>query len=151
LQDVIHQPHESCWGTHQNKWHVQPLENTFFTLESSLPYISIFYGDLVVVKLQINITKVLGLLELVEKVVYSGNWVSILNCDFAQISIINTEFPGLVFLLYEHDWASAGTGAWLNVPFLEKLLNLSLDFLIFKEIVLMHWHIRKSITKGHFN
>jgi hypothetical protein len=108
LQDVIHQPHEGGWGICQAKGHDQPLENTFFRLESSLPYISLFYGDLVVVRLQINLTKVLGPLELVEKVINSGNWVPIPDCDFFQSSVINTKLPGPIFLLYEHDWASTG-------------------------------------------
>jgi hypothetical protein len=107
-QDVIHQPHEGGWGIRQAKGHDQPLEKTFFRLESSLPYISLFYGDLVVVRLQINLTKVLGPLELVEKVINLGNWVPIPDCDFVQSSVINTKSPGPIFLLYEHDWASTG-------------------------------------------
>jgi hypothetical protein len=71
-QDVIHQPHEGGWGIHQAKGHDQPLEETFFRLESGLPYINMFYGDLVVVGLHINLTKVLGPLELVEKVINLG-------------------------------------------------------------------------------
>jgi hypothetical protein len=51
LKYVVHQPHEICWGIHQTKGHDQPLENTFFRLERSLPYISLFYGDLVVVRI----------------------------------------------------------------------------------------------------
>jgi hypothetical protein len=47
-QDVIHQPHEGGWGIRQAKGHHQPLENTFFRLESSIPYICLFYRDLVV-------------------------------------------------------------------------------------------------------
>jgi hypothetical protein len=47
-QDIIHQPHESGWGIRQTKGHDQPFKNTFFGLESSLPYISLFYWDLVV-------------------------------------------------------------------------------------------------------
>jgi hypothetical protein len=42
-QYVIHQPHEICWGILQAKGHDQPLENTIFRLESTLPYISQFY------------------------------------------------------------------------------------------------------------
>jgi hypothetical protein len=90
-EDVIHQPHESLWGIYQAKGHDQPLENTFFRLESSLPYISRFYWDLVVVRLQINLTKILGSLELVEKVINFGIWALVPDCDFVQISIINIE------------------------------------------------------------
>jgi hypothetical protein len=29
-QDIIHHPHESCWGIFQTKGHDQPFKNTFF-------------------------------------------------------------------------------------------------------------------------
>jgi hypothetical protein len=43
-QYVVHQPHEGGWGIFQDKGHDQPLKNTLFSLESTLPYISLFYG-----------------------------------------------------------------------------------------------------------
>jgi hypothetical protein len=55
----------------------------------------------------------------------------VLDYDFFHSSINNTESPGLVFILQEHDLASMGRGAWSNVPFLEKILHLVLPFLIF--------------------
>jgi hypothetical protein len=85
----------------------------------------------VVAELQINLTKVLGSLELVEKVVNLGNWVPIPDCDFFQSCVINIESPCPVFLLHGYDWAFARRGAWSNVPFFEKLLNPTLNFLIF--------------------
>jgi hypothetical protein len=81
-QDVIHQPHEGGWGICQAKRHDQSLENSFFRHESGLPHINMFYGDLVVVGLKINITKVLGPLKLVKKFINSWNWVPIPDCDF---------------------------------------------------------------------
>jgi hypothetical protein len=72
LQDVIHQYHESGWGIRQAKGNDQPLETTFFRLECGLPYIGMFYGDLVVAELQNNLTKILAPLELVEKVINLG-------------------------------------------------------------------------------
>jgi hypothetical protein len=64
LQDIIHHPHESCWGIYQARGHGQPFKNTFFGLEGSLPYISMIYWELVISGLQINLTKVFGPLEL---------------------------------------------------------------------------------------
>jgi hypothetical protein len=87
----------------------------------------------VVAKLQINLTKVLGSLDLVDKVVNLGNWVHIIDCDFFHGYVINTNSLSPIFLLCESDWDFAGWGAWSNVPFLEHLLNLVLDFLIFSE------------------
>jgi hypothetical protein len=104
-QDVFHHPHEILYGIHQAKGHDQPLKNTFFRLESSLPYTSMFYGDLVVARLQINITKLLGPLDLVEKVVNLGNWLSLPKYNFVHSSVINIECSGPIFILYEHNWA----------------------------------------------
>jgi hypothetical protein len=47
-QDIIHHPHETGWGILQTKVHDQPFKKTFFGLESGLPYIILFYLDLVV-------------------------------------------------------------------------------------------------------
>jgi hypothetical protein len=41
-----------------------------------------FYWDLVVAKIQVNIAKKVGSLELVKKVVNSWNWVPVLEYDF---------------------------------------------------------------------
>jgi hypothetical protein len=66
------------------------------------------YWDLVVAKLQVNLAKKLGSLELVKKVVNSGNWILIPDCDFFKVPVINAESPNLVFLLYEYNWALTG-------------------------------------------
>jgi hypothetical protein len=57
-QDIIHHPHESCWGIFQAKGNDKPFKNTFFGVEGSLPYINILYWNLVLAGLQINLTKV---------------------------------------------------------------------------------------------
>jgi hypothetical protein len=81
-QDIIHHPHESCWGICQAKGHDQPFKKTFFGLEGSLPYIGLLYWDLVVAGLQINLTEVFSPLELVKEIVNLGNWVPVPDCDF---------------------------------------------------------------------
>jgi hypothetical protein len=30
LEDIVHHPHEICWGIFQDKGHDQPFKNTFF-------------------------------------------------------------------------------------------------------------------------
>ena len=65
----------------------------------------LFYWDLVVARLQINLTEVFGPCELIKEVVDLGNRVPVSDCDFIQGSVINAEFLGLVFLLHQHDWA----------------------------------------------
>jgi hypothetical protein len=81
-QYIIHHPHEICWGIRQGKGHDQPFKKTFFGLEGKLPYISLLYWDLVVARLQINLTEVFSPLELVKEIVNLGNWVPVLDCDF---------------------------------------------------------------------
>jgi hypothetical protein len=65
----------------------------------------LFYRDLVVARLQINLTEVFGPHELIKEVIDSGNRVPVSDCDFIQSPVINTESPGSIFLLYQHDWA----------------------------------------------
>ena len=50
-QYIIHQPHESYWCICYEKGNDQPFEETLFRFESYLPYISLFDGNLVVVRL----------------------------------------------------------------------------------------------------
>jgi hypothetical protein len=59
-----------------------------------------FYRDLVVARLQINLTEVFGPRELIEEFVDSGNRVPVSKFDFIQSPIINEDSPGSIFLLY---------------------------------------------------
>jgi hypothetical protein len=61
----------------------------------------------VVARLQINLTEVFGPRELIKEVIDSGNRVPISDSNFIQSSVINTDSPGSIFLLYQHDWAPA--------------------------------------------
>jgi hypothetical protein len=92
-------PHESGWRIFQTKGHDQPFKKTFLLLEGGLPYICLFYRDLVVAKLQINITEVFGPHDFIKEVVDSGNWIPVSDCDFIQGSVINAESPGSIFLI----------------------------------------------------
>jgi hypothetical protein len=65
------------------------------------------YQDLVVARLHINLTEVFGPRELIKEVIDLGNRVPVSDSDFIQSLVINTESPGSIFLLYEHDWAPA--------------------------------------------
>ena len=104
-QYIIHQSHESYWSICQTKRHDQPFEKTFFGLESSLPYISIFYWDLVVARLQVSLVEKFGSLELVKKVINSWKQVPVPNCNFVQGPVINVELPSPIFILHKYNWA----------------------------------------------
>jgi hypothetical protein len=62
-----------------------------------------FYWDLVVAILQINLTELFFPSEMIKEVVDSGNRVLVPDCDFIQGPIVNAESLGLVFLLHQHD------------------------------------------------
>jgi hypothetical protein len=66
-----------------------------------------FYRDLVIARLQINLTEAFGPHELIKEFIYLGNRVPVSDCDFIQSSIINAESSGSIFLLYQHDWSPA--------------------------------------------
>ena len=55
-----------------HKGNDKPFENNFLWLEGSIPYICLFFRDLVVARLQINLTEVFGPRELIKEVVDSG-------------------------------------------------------------------------------
>jgi hypothetical protein len=58
-----------------------------------------FYQDLVVAIIQINLSEVFGPRELIKEVIDSGNRVPVSDCDFSQGSVINAESPGSIFFL----------------------------------------------------
>jgi hypothetical protein len=81
-QDIFHHPHEICKGFFQAKGNDKPFKKALFGLEGSLPYIGLLYCDLVVARLQINLTEVFGPIELVKEIINLGNWVLVSECDF---------------------------------------------------------------------
>jgi hypothetical protein len=72
LQYTVHHPHEIFWAIRQTKGHDHPFKNTFFGLQESFPYIYLLYWDLMVTRLQINLTEVFGPLDLVRKSLIHG-------------------------------------------------------------------------------
>jgi hypothetical protein len=66
-----------------------------------------FYRDLVVARLKINLIEVFGPHKLIKEVDDSRNQVLVSDCDFIQSLVINAESLGSIFLLYQHDWAPA--------------------------------------------
>jgi hypothetical protein len=69
-----------------------------------------FYRDLVVARLQINLTEVFPPHEFIKKVINLGNQVLVSDCDFIQRLVINTESACSIYLLYQHDWAAVCRG-----------------------------------------
>lgn len=54
---IVNKYHEICWIICQTKWNDYLFENTFFGLENNLPYISLFYWDMVVARIWVNLTE----------------------------------------------------------------------------------------------
>jgi hypothetical protein len=81
-KNIIHHPHKSWCSICQTKGHDQPFKKTFFGLEGSFPYICMLYWNLMVARLQINITKLFIPLESFKEIVDSGNRVPVPDCDF---------------------------------------------------------------------
>jgi hypothetical protein len=72
-QDIVHHPHESGWSIFQTKVHDQPFKKAFLWLKGYFPYICLFYQELVVARLQINLSEVFFPCELIKEVIDSGN------------------------------------------------------------------------------
>jgi hypothetical protein len=62
-----------------------------------------FYWDLVVARLQINLIEVFGPRELIKEVLDSGNQVPVPDYDFIQGLVINVESSSPIFLLHQYD------------------------------------------------
>jgi hypothetical protein len=58
---------------------------------------------LVIVTLHIYLVEEIGTLELINKIINLGDWVSIIDGDFIQGFIINKELPCSILLLQQHN------------------------------------------------
>jgi len=135
----------------QDKRHDQPLKEALFRFEGFLPYINWFYWNLVISLLHINLAKELGTLELIKKIINPRDHALVLESDFIQGSIINTEFPRSILLLHQHNWAPTRRGAWSNVSLADELMNLTLYLLILQKGVSIYWTIVQGNTRYQIN
>jgi len=101
--------------------------------------------------LQIDLTKELGTLKLIKKIINLGDQVSVLNSDFVQGSIINIKSPCAILLLHRHNWAPTGQATRLNVSLLDELMNLTFYFLILQKGASTYWTIGKGSNKYQVN
>ena len=91
-------------GSHPPERHDQSFEKALLGFEGSLQHIKGFNWYLLITELQINLAEIFGPLELVKKVINPWDWIPILDSDLVQRPIINTESPGPILLLCQHDW-----------------------------------------------
>ena len=88
--------------------HEEPFEKALLGFEGSLPHIRGFNWYLVIPRLQVVLTEIFFPFELVQKVINPWDRVPILDSDLVQCSIVNTESPSPILLLYQHDRAPTG-------------------------------------------
>jgi hypothetical protein len=89
-----------------------------------------FYWDLVVARLQINIIEVFGPDDLIKEVVDSRNRVPASDCDFIRSLVINAKSPGPIFFLHQYDWDPTRRWVGMYFPLVEQFLDLPLDLLV---------------------
>ena len=105
MQDFVHQPHKGCRRIRQPERHDQPFKKALLVFEGNIPHIRGFDWYLVIPRLQVNLAEIFRPFELVQKVINLWYQVPIPDNDLVQCLIVNTESPGLVPLLYQHDQA----------------------------------------------
>lgn len=81
-QDVIYYPHKISKGFCQPEIHNQPLKKVYIVFKGSLPYIYGLYWNIVIVTLQIDLVKILGLIELVQQVINLWDYMPPPHSDF---------------------------------------------------------------------
>ena len=64
MEDVIHHHLEGCWAVHEAKEHDLWLEEPSVGMECGLPLVALSDSDIVETPLDIQLSKVLGTLEL---------------------------------------------------------------------------------------
>ena len=68
-------------GHFSTERHDQPFENALLGFNGSLPHIKGFNRHLVITRLQVNLTEILGPFEMVHKVIKLWDWVPIPDSD----------------------------------------------------------------------
>ena len=84
-----------------------------------------------VARSQIDLAEDLGTVEPVYKLIDSGKRVPILDRLFVECSVVYAHSEIAAFLLHEEYWGTVRGGAGMDESFLDKVLELLLEFLLF--------------------
>ena len=83
---------------------------------------------LMVSRLQVNLQKYLGSSYLIEQVIDPREWVMVLDGHFFKLAVIDAHPHRTILLLYKKHRCSLRRNTWLDISFLNQLLQLQFEF-----------------------
>src|ERR1044072_2490372 len=89
-ENTVHVVHEHRWCIGNTERHHKILVVTITSSERSLSYIGFLDSYLMITRLQIYLRENSGSPKLVHQIVNPWNRVTILQCDFIQLSVVST-------------------------------------------------------------
>lgn len=97
MEDRVHEACECWWGITQPKWHHQKFIQAILHPHNNLLNVFIYYANLIVMKLDINLARVLTPIELIQQIVDARHMIIILYGYFVQSMVINAHSQIAIF------------------------------------------------------
>ena len=114
----------------QDKWHDQKLEVAKVTMEGCLLYVLLPHPNLMVPRPYMYFGEKFISMQLIHRIINSGNWVPILYCLLIQRSVTNTHPKCPILILHQNHRRSRGTRACYNEDQLKQILDVLLNFIL---------------------
>jgi len=124
---IVHEVLKRRGGIGHAEGHYKVLERAVAGAERGFPLIALADSDIVVASAEVDFGVDFRVAEAIEEVTYEWEWVLIPFGDGVQVSVVDAEAEGAVFLLREEDW-SAGWGVrGTNKTFSQHVLEIFSD------------------------
>ena len=91
MEGGIHHRHECSRRALESKGHHQPLKETVACGEGGLGHVLVGDSNLKIPTCKIQLREVPGSLQLVQQLVYEGQWVTVPHCKVIQSAKVHAE------------------------------------------------------------
>src|ERR1044071_377406 len=118
----IHQIHKHCGSIGQSKRHNHEFIVTIACAKSCLGNIFIVDSKLMITRTEINLREVGCSLKLIEEIVNPRKWITSLDGEFVEFTVVNTHSKRTILLFNEQDRGSPWRRTRANEPFIRKFL-----------------------------
>lgn len=106
VEDVVHEVLEYGRSIRQAEWHDEAFEVTVAGAESSLPFFAFFNANEIVCSAEVEFSENTCISESVQSFRNEGQWISVLDCNIIESSIVDAESELAGLLLDEKDGRS---------------------------------------------
>jgi len=128
--DLLHESLEGSWGRRKSERQYLPLPEPIASNECCLVLSIRTEGYLPVPAKQIQSTEVLATRESIQRLVYPGKRVSVLNGYAVESAVVYSEPPATILLLGQDYWRAPRTVGRLDQIPVEKILHLTAHLLL---------------------